>query len=79
MPLAAGMARTSFLQASKPPAEAPIPTMRKSPDWRGAGTTDDGRSLVRGLAFFRGGTRLPGILYLFLDQRYTDRDDLEMQ
>src|SRR5512147_1015311 len=67
------MARTSFLQASRPPAEAPIPTTRKPADLRGATTAAEGCSRGGGLAFFRCGTRLPGILYSFLDQSCIER------
>src|SRR6185437_4077694 len=62
MPFLAGSASTSFLQASRPPAEAPIPTIKKSSRLRGgprAGTAVPPERVRVGLTW---GGRLLAIL-----------------
>src|SRR5579872_2416370 len=62
MPLSAGNASTSFLQASRPPAEAPIPTTGKLAASRGGPRAADSRPPDRGRAALARCKRLPDIL-----------------
>ena len=65
MPLPTGSASMSFLQASSPPAEAPIPTIRKSSRPRGGPRTGTAQSVNRACAALSRDGRLLGILHSF--------------